>query len=280
MLVEEKPDYVAVYGWTSLLYFLAQWKKILRYQLVFICALDSEIDGKFRYTNRCRGKLFECGMRLCNARFGITEYQKHLFHTQGMSCSLMRLLLQDNLPKKNSPPEKSVDLLWVARCHSIKQPLLFLALAERFPKRHCQMICSMQEEKLWDKVKERAQQLPNVEFLEKVPYHDIQSYFDQAKIFVNTSLEEGVPNTFIHAGLGGAAIASLRVDPDGMFHRFHLGLCAGDQTEELVNGIQKLLTDSELLLFAQQESARFVQEWHNNQKNVKAFLDGLGSSHS
>ncbi len=66
--------------------------------------------------------------------------------------------------------------------------------------------------------------MPQVEFLEKVSYHDIQSHFDQAKIFVNTSSDEGVPNTFIHAGLGSTAIVSLKVDPDHMFHHHHLFL--------------------------------------------------------
>lgn len=275
ILGEEKPEVVVVYGWTAWLYLLAKWKKIFHYRLVFVCALDSEIEGKFSYTNRLKGWLFKRGMQLCDVRFGITEHQKQLFQAQEMSCFLTRLLLQKNLSITSSPKEKSIDLLWVARCHSVKQPLLFLEVAARFPQRRCQMICSKQDEKLWKEVKQRAQHLENVEFLEVVPYREIQGYFDQAKIFVNTSLEEGVPNTFIHAGLGHAAIVSLRVDPDNMFHHFQAGFCANNKKEQFIEGIEHLLLHENLLSSAQAESTRFVSTWHHNEKNVDAFLKGV-----
>ena len=76
----------------------------------------------------------------------------------------------------------------------------------------------------------------NVDFLEAVPYREIQRHFNEANIFVNTSEHEGVPNTFIHSGLGHAAILSLAVDPDGMFRKFQAGLCAAGDFERLSRG--------------------------------------------
>ncbi|MFZ4116719.1 MAG: glycosyltransferase family 4 protein [Chthoniobacterales bacterium] len=275
ILFEERPDVVVVYGWTAWLYLFAKWKKIFRYRLLFVCALDSEIEGKFSYTSRLKGWLFQRGIRLCDIRFGITKHQQQLFHAQGMSCFLTRLLLQKKRVASFPIQEKSIDLLWVARCHPVKQPLLFLELAKKIPKARCQMICSKQDEQLWNRVKQQAQALDNIEFLEAVSYHDIQYYFDRAKIFVNTSLEEGVPNTFIHAGLGHTAIASLRVDPDHMFSHFQAGCCAENNKEYFFERIQQLLSQPDLLSFAQAESARFVSTWHDNEKNVNAFLKGV-----
>ena len=117
--------------------------------------------------------------------------------------------------------------------------------------------------------------MQNVEFLEAVPYREIQRHFDDANIFVNTSEHEGVPNTFIHSGLGFTAILSLGVDPDGMFQNFQAGLCAREEFEGLVNGAIDLLSDPVKLSTAQAEAARFVNEWHDNETNVKAFLGGL-----
>ncbi|HLB33704.1 MAG: hypothetical protein A3F67_09660 [Verrucomicrobia bacterium RIFCSPHIGHO2_12_FULL_41_10] len=275
VLWEEKPDIVVVYGWTSLLYFLAKLRTFFPYRLLFICALDSEIDGGFRSVHPLRGYFFERGIHLCDARFGITEYQARLFRAQGMSCVVTRLLLQQSTSASVEIIPKPIDLLWVARCHPVKQPLLFLELAERFPQARCRMICSLQDKKLWKEVEQRAAQLANVEFIETVPYREIQHHFNEAKIFINTSLDEGVPNTFIHAGLGHTAIASLSVDPDGMFHLFSVGVCAGNKKELLIEGIEQLLSNQEHLAFAQQESARFVKEWHCNAKNVDAFLKPL-----
>ena len=137
------------------------------------------------------------------------------------------------------------------------------------------MICSNQDEELWKEVKDQVQHLDNIEFLEAVPYRNIQLYFNRAKIFVNTSLEEGVPNTFIHAGLGNTAIASLRVNPDQMFDHFEAGFCAQNNKEYFYEMIQKLLYHSDLLAHAQLEAARFVSTWHDNKKNIDSFLQGI-----
>lgn len=279
ILKEERPDFVVVYGWTSWLYFLAIWSSFRNYKLLFICALDSEIDGGFRNAHPWRGKLFQKGMERCDVRLAITKHQTKLFLQQGMRCEVMRLLLQGDLSPNRlvDGEKKSIDLLWVARCNRVKQPMLFLDLAAKFPQARCRMICSNQDEQLWNEVKQRAIMMPHVEFLDKVPYHEIQSHFDEAKIFVNTSRDEGVPNTFIHAGLASTAIVSLKVDPDQMFQYFEAGACADNKIEVLIEKIQQLLGNEQRLHQAQQEASRFVREWHDNKTNIDVFLKALHS---
>lgn len=273
VLRKEKPDYVVVYGWTAWLYILHKLRALVPFRLAFVCALDAEIDGGFRRANPLRGWLFERGMRFSDCRFAITNHQVRLFRGKGMDCTLTRLLLPQT--KFSRPANKRIDLLWVARCHPVKRPHLFLDLAERLPEARCRMICSIQDEPLWQSANARARLLQNVEFLETVPYREIQRHFDESNIFVNTSEDEGVPNTFIHSGLAYTAILSLAVDPDGMFQNFRVGLCAAGKFERLVGEAAEMLSKPEKLAGAQQESARFVREWHENEANVKAFLGGL-----
>jgi hypothetical protein len=273
VLRDERPGNVVVYGWTAWLYMLWHLRALVAFRLVFVCALDAEIDGGFRRANPFRGLLFERGMRLADARFAITEHQGKLFRERGMPCNVTRLLLPQVRP--GMPEEKSIDLLWVARCHPVKRPRLFLDLAERLPEARCRMICSPQDEPLWQSIRARASRAPNVEFLEAVPYREIQRHFNEANIFVNTSEHEGVPNTFIHSGIGRTAILSLAVDPDGMFRTFEAGLCASGDFERLWREAVALLENRPLLVAAQNECARFVREWHDNASNVAAFLAGL-----
>jgi len=270
ILREERPDYTIVYGWTAWLYLLSY---LPAGKVVFVCALDTEIDGEFRRRNPVRGLLFDRGMRISAARFGITEYQARLFRQKGMSCAVTRLLLQKAVFA--SGQGKTVDLLWVARCHPVKRPHLFLDLAERLPAARCRMICSSQDQALWREVKARAEKLPNVEFIDRVPYREIQNHFDASHIFLNTSEHEGVPNTFIHSGLGRAAILSLAIDPDEMFDHFQAGFCARQDFEKLAGETARFLADPAALAFAQEECARYVCEWHDNARNVAAFLEGL-----
>lgn len=275
VLREEKPDYVVVYGWTSLLYALALWRRVLPFRLVFVCALDAEIDGEFLRRNPVRGFFFGRGMLSADARLSITAAQAEHFRRQGMSCEVTRLLLRPRSP--GTMPEKKVDLLWVARCENVKRPELFLRLAGALPSARARMICAPHDETLFEKVQAMAAGIPNLEFLEGVPYRDIQGHFDESRIFVNTSSHEGVPNTFIHAGLGRAAIASLEIDPDRMFEKFSAGVQAHGDYDRLAAGIRSLLSDQDKLDRAASEAARYVAEWHGNAANVDAFLRGVGA---
>lgn len=274
VLREERPDFVVVFGWTALLYVLAWWRRVVPFKLVFVCALDAEIDGDFRRRRPVSGFFFHRGMEKSDARLAISEHEAGLFRRAGMSCGVMRLLLREREFAEGA--DKPVDLLWVARCQDVKRPDLFLDLAGELPRARCRMICTPHDRDLFERMKKRAAGMPNVEFVEGVAYRDIQGHFNEAKVFVNTSSHEGVPNTFIHAGLGGAAIASLEIDPDGMFGIFAAGVRGNGDFGALVAGVRGLLDDPVQWAAASAESARFVREWHDNDQNIAAFLRGAG----
>lgn len=275
ILREERPDHVVVNGWTAWLYILCQLRRIVPFRLSYVCALDTEINGVFRRDNPFRGLLLDLGMHEADSRLSITEHQARLYREQGMDCSVSRLLLRN---ADFVPGEKTVDLLWLSRCNPVKRPHLFLDLAEKLPRARCRMICTAQDKTLWNEVSRRAAAIPNVEFLESVPYREAQGHFGAARVFVNTSEHEGVPNTFIEAGLGRAAILSLLVDPDGMFETFAAGGSAHGDFPLFVKMAGALLDEPDAAATAGAESARFVREWHNNAANVQAFLDGIGAA--
>ena len=141
-------------------------------------------------------------------------------------------------------------ILWVSRCMALKRPLLFLELAKRIPDENFVMIMPVNRESkvysgegitdLSRRVAEEAQQIPNLKLIESVPFNEIQSYYNHAKLFVNTSEFEGFPNSFIQACLGKTGILSLKVDPDGFISKNNLGLCCSDDFEAAVSFIQNL----------------------------------------
>lgn len=272
ILREECPDYVLVLGWTSWLYLLHRLRPGGG-ELVFICGLDTEVNGEFRRENPFRGSLFEAGVRGADVRFAMSDYQAEQFARQGLSCGFYRNLILPRAYPRDA--DKDVDLLWVARCQPIKRPHLFLDLAAQMPAARCRMICPREDVALWESVASRVQAIPNVEFIERVPYHEIQAHYDAARVFVNTSTFEGWPNSFIQAGLGETALLSLDVNPDGLFERFVPGRFAAGDFSVFVAAAKCLLEDSEILRSAQRGCAQFVAELHDNAKNVEAFLRGL-----
>ena len=273
VLRQERPEWVAVMGWTAWLFILWFLRPFFRYRLDFICSLDSEINGEYRRENPIFGSLFEFAVRRCDARHSITSDQEKVFRSRGMDATFYRyLLIPRSFPRVS---EKQIDLLWVSRCQELKRPHLFLDLVETFPEARCTMICPCEDKKLWESVAARAAKLTNLEFIEKVPYHEIQEYYDRAGIFVNTSTFEGFPNSFIQSGMGHAALLSLCIDPDGMIQRFGSGILAGGSMVNMISGAREMLSDPERLLSMQEGSARMVAEWLDNDRNTTAFLDGL-----
>lgn len=273
LLAEYHPDFVCVLGWTAWLYILARLRPLLGYKLVFICGLDSEIDGSFEEKHGWRGKLFEKGVALSDIRFAMSEHQKGLFRKAGLTCGMYRNLI---LPR-DSPmmASKEIDLLWVGRCQHIKRPHLFLDIAERLPLARCMMICPNEDASLWESVSKRSRKIPNMTFLERVPYHEIQKTYDRARFLVSTSEAEGFPNVMIHAAQGKAGIISLDLDPDGLIATFGAGFCADGDLDRLICRARELLSDQTVSRLMGEGASGMLSKWLDNKVNVSAFLKGL-----
>lgn len=273
LIREHRPDYVGIIGWTAWLDILARLRPLFGYRLVYICSLDPEIDGSFGRRHGWKGRLFERGVRAADVRYAMSDHQSGLFRRAGLRHGLYRnLIVPRRAPLR---ADKTVDLLWVARCQPIKRPHLFLDLAERFPEARCEMICPRENAKLWESVSERAAAMPHVTFRESVPYSEIQHHYDRAKFLVSTSEAEGFPNNMIQAAQGGAGILSLEVDPDGLIGKFGAGSCAGGDFDRLVGQTRMGLSDPQCARDAGRGAARMVREWLDNEANTKAFLRGL-----
>lgn len=267
LLRQHRPDYVCLLGWTSWLYVMARLRPFAGYKLVYICGLDSEIDGTFGRRHGWKGKLFERGVELSDVRYSMSDYQSELFRRKGLDFGFYRnLILPRSSPRTGA---KTVDFLWVARCQPVKRPHLFLDFAERFPSSTCEMICPCEDAGLFDSVRSRAERIPNVVFRESVPYRDIQNRYDAAKLLVSTSEVEGFPNNMIQAAQGDAGILSLEVDPDGFIEKFHAGYFARGDFEALCQAAPSLL---EKYADAARGARAMLGEWLDNDANTEAFL--------
>lgn len=270
-----RPRFVLVLGWTAWLFLLWLWRPALGFRLVFICGADIEADGRYARENGLRGRLFDFALRRADVVFAMSDRQREMFRQRGIPSLLYRNLVLERPAPRGAV--KDIDLLWISRCCEVKRPLEFVRLAAALPEARCVMIAPPEDRKLFERVKDAAASVRNLELIEMVPYDESQAYYDRARIFVNTSVSEGFANSFIQAGLGGAAILSLSVDCDGVLERFKAGATAADDPAALARMAREWLADPEGALAAYAEgAARFVRENHSNDTNVAAFLSGLG----
>jgi glycosyltransferase involved in cell wall biosynthesis len=139
------------------------------------------------------------------------------------------------------------------------------------PQERFTMICKeATDDKDYSQLATKAGRIENLEFISGVPFGQVESFFQRAKVFVNTSYSEGFPNTFIQAGKCGTPILSLKVNPDGFLDKYGCGLCADDDWRLFVDMLKQMLDIVRAGEYAA-NSRRYVLENHDVSEIVEQY---------
>jgi glycosyltransferase involved in cell wall biosynthesis len=202
-------------------------------------AHDVEVKG-LRQADQSRVLLFFLLRKFVYIIITQNKYQHDtLIHEYG--CENIIIYNGFEIKKRNIVKNKKNYILWVARCDSWKQPEVFVQLAKNNPYLQFCMICPQsQDESFFKNIKKQALMIKNDTFINFVPYNEIDKFFEHALIFVNTSLYEGFPQTFIQATMNGVPIVTLHVNPENFLDTFQCGYCCNGDVELLNNKIKEL----------------------------------------
>lgn len=168
-----------------------------------------------------------------------------------------------------TPPnlENKFTILWVARAERLKRPEIFLKLTENFPNQKFVMICNKSRDiDYWRYIKEKASKIINLTFLPYVLFDDINKYFINSKVFINTSIYEGFPNTFIQAMKNKTPILSLKINPDNVITNHKCGIVCNNCYNKMVNNLKLLLTNQDLYNKLSENALRYAKEHHDIDK--------------
>ena len=180
------------------------------------------------------------------------------------------------IKERNKDKNKKTYILWVARCDEWKQPEIFIQLAKQNPKLQFSMICpKSQDEIFFNKIKSQALTVKNLLFLDFVPYDKINEYFKYSILFVNTSLYEGFPQTFIQATMNGIPIITLYVNPEEFLNVHQCGFCCNGNIELLDEKIKELTTDRKKYGIFSKNAFKYALENHDISVTVKNLLNLL-----
>lgn len=103
-------------------------------------------------------------------------------------------------------------ILWVSSVKTLKRPELVLELARDLPHLRFRIVGGRgpkDEEWVYEKTREEAAKLSNLEFVGFVPFSEVEKHFDEASLFLNTSDYEGFPNTFLQSWARGIPTLSF-----------------------------------------------------------------------
>jgi glycosyltransferase involved in cell wall biosynthesis len=180
-------------------------------------------------------------------------------------------ILPNSFPIPEKKQKKGDYVLWVGRRVEWKKPELALKLAEEFSSEKFVIISprTSSEEDFYNKIERKAERLSNVELIERVPREKIQNYFDNAKIFLNTSENEGFPNTFVEAGIGGTPILSYIVDPDSFIENKECGFSCRGNYSELKSRMNEMLQNEKETERMGENCRNYVEKNHDITKNIQ-----------
>jgi glycosyltransferase involved in cell wall biosynthesis len=150
-------------------------------------------------------------------------------------------------------------VLWVGTIRKDKRPELALALAARLPQRRFVMVGGpgLGEAPLYERVRRQAAQLANVEFTGFLPLAQVERRLETARVLVNTSRYEGMPNTFLQAWAHGVPTVAS-VDVGTAAHRHFADLDAG------VREIEALFEDQALWERASRRCREHFERSHSS----------------
>lgn len=245
--------------------------KLLRKQFVYMVAHDGEVDGGYERNNGIVNALLaNVAFKCADAAIVQNTNQKDILYTRkGRDSFLIKSGYSITDP---SGASKGDHVLWVGRSEQWKRPELFIKLAERNRDLRFKMICPRAYKDYKDNyslLKQRTECVENLEFIEYVPFNEIDQYFQKAKVFVNTSTQEGFPNTFIQAAKNGTPIISLDVNPDNILDKYNCGFFCDGDLDEMDKRLGQLLNDNNLYERMSDNAYRYAKENHDIEKNAE-----------
>ncbi len=264
------PDIIIQHGLTLPSVFLAKYCNLRRKKFIYMFASDVEVEGLYQ-DSRKKNIFFK--ILLNNSYKLITQNKFQKKKLKELFGKDSFVLYNGFKFKKNSLKEKK-HILWVGRCLKLKNPELFLEIAKENPKENFVMIApKSSQEDYYLYILKKAKLIKNLTFIPFVDFFEIDKYFNQAKIFLNTSDYEGFSQTFIQASMNSTPIVSLNSDPDGFLEKNECGFFANGDINLMKNQFKKLLEDKDLAKRMSKNAYNFAQENHDISKNVKKLLE-------
>jgi glycosyltransferase involved in cell wall biosynthesis len=141
-------------------------------------------------------------------------------------------------------------VIWIANLKPWKQPEVFVRLANslrsRSEVRFVIVGAAAATSGRWQRaLMQGIQNAPNLQYLGQKSHTEVNALLARAHIFVNTSVHEGFPNTFIQAWLRDVVVVSLQVDPDQSLERRGVGILARSEAG-LVTAVRGLIDNPDV----------------------------------
>lgn len=218
-------------------------------------------------------------IKLANAVIVQTEYQKKLLYKNfGVDGILIHKPLRLNKVESQEKPVPPI-VLWVGSMNEVKQPELFLEMAKEIPEAQFRMIGGYQKinYKYYERIRNTAENIANLEFLGVVPFDEIDKHFIDASVLVNTSMFEGYPTyTFVQACMYYVPIVSINDNSAEFLCKNNLGFHSRTY-KQMVEDVRLLINNKKLRKQMGINGRRYVEKNHNAVNIIEDYIGVFNS---
>ena len=183
------------------------------------------------------------------------------------------------MPRENIKKTNPIKIVWISNFKPLKQPEYFIRLARDLrnlgKKVKCIMIGAPAYSALnWQRsLESKMSEIERLVYLGARPLKEVNSILAKAHVFVNTSLYEGFPNTFIQAWMRKVPVVSLHCNPDGILERHNIGFFSG-MYEKMLQRVIELIKNPALRDEMGERAQVYAFERHS-EKNIANLIEIL-----
>ena len=245
---------------------------LMKSKFIFMTASDVDANGGYEKLFPEATRFYRKGLKMSDLIICQSKIQQDsLDKTHHLESKILKNSIE--IPKEVLDIKDKKNILWVSSAQPLKQPEVFLRMVEKYPQYNFTMIMPKHNQELWKNISEKSKNYPNLDFIEKVPFEKIGEYFQKAKLFINTSIFEGFPNTFLQAAVAKTPVISLNVNPDNFLDEWNCGYCAQGNEENLMNKISEFMENENLWKEKSENIFKYVKENHDIERNVEKFKE-------
>jgi len=235
-------------------------------KVLYRIASDIDLLPELRYSHE--NNAWTRGLQEADCIIAQTEFQRRIAQER---YGLESTVIPSAFVGTTYTSVKKDSILWVGQCYSYRRPWLVAQLAREFPDENFVMIMPKNDEALARVIEQEMELLDNVQLIDYVPVDKIQQYFDRAKLFINTSVFEGFPNTLLQSGAGHTPYISLSWNPDGLLESQGIGYGCQGSLDTMKTHMHDLLSNPVLSEAIGTRGSEYVREHHNLDKVVEMY---------
>lgn len=278
ILEQTKPRYIYVRGANAYLGIASRYAKNNNTKIVWHVAHDNDVmpfaAGSLRTIlfNYIDKKAIEYGIKNSDSIIVQTQFQADQIL---LNYGRQTVVIPNGhpVPEDCAKIDSPITIVWVANWKSMKQPEIFVKLAQEIGKKKNVRFVMVGRTDGYNDLVALAKR-NYIEVLGEISNDQVNELLAQSHILINTSLKEGFSNTFIQAWMRRVPVVSLQVDPDNIIENKQIGYCSSSNFRELVQNTRVLIDDN-TLRDTMGTRARDYAIKNFSQKNIDSILNAI-----